>query len=714
MGHSKRVRKVDKKSLLSLIIANCLFFSMLSTVWVQPAQAAKTSRAAIVTEVNGNVTVKKAGGSKAYTVYADMSLNQGDVILTGAQSSAVLKIADHEDEITIGDNAEVNISELSEQAGGKQSKLKTFAGSIWVKVKSLVSSEDEFEVETPTAVMGVRGTQLGTFINPATGQTGTYLASGRISASTSTNGTDGSRQETTTDLLPSQQLTLSGRYETERLNKKVGPFDIDDLIANAAPRVIEAIIRNKAEIDKENAQFIEKMKQQISDNGNANTGKSPYVIKNNETLDKIGRNLDNLIGNIAKAALEHQKFSKEQMDKIINETNLNIADPAKKLDLNNVQQLDPTAGLDPLAEQQRLAEIARWKMEEQEKYAQEFRAQQELLERLKAILDLMEREVQRINDLNKTNEEEAKKRLEAEYISKLNDDEKKRFQQDKEKKNSQSTPSAPSPSGGGSGGSSGGGGTSNTNVPAPVLSSSPAIVTAGNEELRLRGVSNTNIQLLLGDKIIASLPGKGFDQDTVFTKAEIKEFSVNGEYNLIARAERGGRFSPLLSIPKITVSLTEPSVKQPELLLSQSGKEGNTVLLNLSMANFPQDKQFYAVEAHLVYDKSLSYNGPAELSDVPGTVFDGESKSAETLRQVTGSTQNELIYAASQFEASGSTTTVPNITVEGAKTLVTVPLTFSAAAAGSAKVDLVYVKVVNKNGATVAEFTAPKSITVTK
>ncbi|MFD0678153.1 MULTISPECIES: FecR family protein [unclassified Paenibacillus] len=700
MGHSKRMRMGEKKSFLSLFVAFCMVFSLLSTALAKPAEA-KSTRAAIIVAANGTVSVKKAGGSKSYTAYKDMSLNEGDVIITGASSSAVLKIADHEDEITVSENAEIIIAELSEQGAGKTSKIKSWAGSLWVKVKSLVSSEDEFEVETPTAVMGVRGTQLGVSINPETGIMTVFLAAGKIDASTTTNnGQDGTQQTTNTILLPSQQLNLDSRDEVKDLDFKVDIIDINTFVQTASPEVIKALILNKSLIDQENQQFIAAKKQEIEENGNSNTGESSLTIKDTAELDKVAKNLDNLIGNIALAALAQNKITPDAMKAIISDANNQINDATKKLDLDKVAPLDKTAGVDSEKEKLKKAELEKLNAKKQAELETKLKLEKEKLEKLKAILESMEKEKKRIEEENKKAIEEAKQKAEAEYTSKLSDEEKQRLQAEKEKSSSNEPTTTPSPSPSSGGSSSR---PSNTVVQPPVLISPTAVTTntTGSVEVKLTAAANSNIQILNGETIVSTIVGKG-DAPSVFTLT-----LPDGVYNLKARAEIGGRLSASITIPTITVQITD-------ITLTQVSKDANTVTLQLSMKNFLSDKEFYAIQAHLFYNNTLSYNGPKELVDVPNTVFDGADKSAETLKQHTGSTQSELVYAASQFEATNSTAEVKNITVVGTKALVSIPLTFSPNATGPTNVDLIYVKVVNKNGATVAEFTTPKSITVTK
>ena len=53
------------------------------------------------------------------------------------------------------------------------------------------------------------------------------------------------------------------RDETNDLSLKVDFLDLDDFIKDASPEIIKEIILNKAEIDKENDEFIAKKKKEI-------------------------------------------------------------------------------------------------------------------------------------------------------------------------------------------------------------------------------------------------------------------------------------------------------------------------------------------------------------------------------------------------------------------------------------------------------------------
>ncbi len=98
--------------MLSMVLTVSIFVPLLA----EQAYAA-SSRAAVVEEVEGTAYLKKAGGSNPYRLFKRMTVNDGDTIITEAKSSVVLKAADWQDEITIGENSEVYIADLLKAEG---------------------------------------------------------------------------------------------------------------------------------------------------------------------------------------------------------------------------------------------------------------------------------------------------------------------------------------------------------------------------------------------------------------------------------------------------------------------------------------------------------------------------------------------------------------------------------------------------------------------
>ena len=379
---------VTKKSFVALFLSFCLVFSLVSSLLIKPVDA-KTVRVAVVTALSGDVTIKKGGGSKSYDAYESMSLNQGDTVYTGTSSSVTLNLSNGDADVTLGENAEINVSDLNTSDGNKKSKLKIWAGSMWVKVKSLAGSDDEFEVETPTAVMGVRGTQFFVTVNPKTGAIKMAVGAGKVSASTVINGADSTQKSSITYLYPTQQISLDSRDETDDLSLKVDFLELDDFIKDASPEIIKEIILNKAEIDKENDAFIAKKKKEIED-GKLVDDKTSLSVKDQAELDKVRQNLDNLIGNIAKKALSENKFDKESLNEIIEKANAKIEKQEKKLDLNNVKELDKTAGVDAEKEKIKKELLQKLEAEKLKKQLEEAKKQEELKKQLAAALKVLE------------------------------------------------------------------------------------------------------------------------------------------------------------------------------------------------------------------------------------------------------------------------------------------------------------------------------------
>src|SRR5690606_15330587 len=82
---------VMRKGMITFIALIMSLFSVLGA-YTYNADAA-TSRVAVIKELTGTVQVKKAGGSKQFKAFAKMSLNEGDVITSSANSTAVLQFS---------------------------------------------------------------------------------------------------------------------------------------------------------------------------------------------------------------------------------------------------------------------------------------------------------------------------------------------------------------------------------------------------------------------------------------------------------------------------------------------------------------------------------------------------------------------------------------------------------------------------------------------
>lgn len=100
-------------------------------------------------EVNGVRSPLKAGDP----------LPVGGVVHTGADGLVIAVLKDGRAEIEIQRNTELYLKELAD----KSNELHVRSGHLWARVNKLDPNE-KFNIHTPTAIAGIRGTQLYTFV----------------------------------------------------------------------------------------------------------------------------------------------------------------------------------------------------------------------------------------------------------------------------------------------------------------------------------------------------------------------------------------------------------------------------------------------------------------------------------------------------------------------------------------------------------------------
>ncbi|WP_159881315.1 FecR domain-containing protein [Paenibacillus puerhi] len=580
MRHAIRIHRPQQKAILSMILVLTLVMSLFSAVLASPA-AAKSVRSAVVTSVTGDVTYTKAGGSRSISVYPELSLNQGDLIVTGPGASVVLNIVDRNDEVTIGENAEVYISELMDD-GGKKSKIKTWAGSVWSKVKSIVSSEDEFEVDTPTAVMGVRGTHFFVSINPATGNA--YLAVGSGIVQTSQPGRDGTdsgsdQQSRPVNIYPAQQIHVDFSTPSD-LGTGVDYIDLETLVQQASPTVIEQMLRSMMDIRSENELLRSKLEIALAGGERMPDGHSTLSYANQEELDRIVQNFDRLIPLLAKEAIDSRKIDQRLIDDI----NRQIQNPAQKLDLSKVTPFDKAAGLDPELEKQKQAEKARAEKERQAKLEAERKQLEENKKRLEQMLAKVEEDRKRIDEANRQAALEAAKKAEEAMKAQLSEAARKAFEENSKKNQQPSAPNTPNtPSRPTGSNDSDSGSSDSESVPGRPVLIAPAVETEAvvNEDVQVRLTAQSDSTVMLRTKsgqTLATSRGAGSSTPVTLT---FKPASV-GKLELEAVATNGAGTSSILSLPAITVIPAAPVLVSPGQAITANAGEPVIIKLKAS------------------------------------------------------------------------------------------------------------------------------------
>jgi len=404
---------VSRKGLLS-ILAMLLVVMPLLGLGAENADAA-SSRVAVIKELKGSVKVKKAGGSKSFTAFAKMSLNEGDVLSTGTGSTTVLQFANgtsEDDRMTVSANTTLTFSKLSNNKG-TTTKVRMFKGNAWVDVKSITSQDDEFSLETPTAVMGVRGTHLLVGVDPVSGSTRLTVAAGIVSASTA-----GSSEPY--NVLPNQDAVLS--EDDEELT--IAPTDLQLLMTQADPSIVEAIVKAAGDIVKEN----EDKKEQYAEQSG---------LQSEEDQARLKSNVENLLGALVDTAVKSGLISEERANQLVAESQKQtgvVIDLSKK----NIALSD---------EDKRKQDELKKKDEEAKKAAeQQKKKEEEDRKKNEDLLKKLEEERKRTEDANKKEEEAKKAKALEKYVSQLDESAKQSFdQQQKNRQEEQQSSQTPAP-----------------------------------------------------------------------------------------------------------------------------------------------------------------------------------------------------------------------------------------------------------------------------
>lgn len=407
-------------------VAVVLFFTLLASVALAPIGervAAASVRIASIVSVSGTVEVKKSGGKKYFKAYKDMPLNAGDHLKTGNKSTVTIKVQDRADEATLGGGSSLYISELRDSSGKKKSNFTLWTGSMWVKASTLVSTEDEFEVETPTAVMGVRGTNLFVAVDPKTGESMFMIASG-VGEVQSKNA--GKKDDKPALLYPNQMVNtyFDGKKKSEK--DEVVPVSLEQFVQTAGPGVIEAIIRNKAAIDKENEELLERLRQELDSSAGIDPEQAEALdMKSISDLERLRENARNLVANLVNEAIRQKKLDPDEARKLVDEANRSLDN---KIDLVNAKGQELS---DKEKEKQRVAEQARQARERMQQQAEEEKARQQSEQQ--RLLDQIAESTRRIQEANERALAEQKRKAEEAYLKKLQEEKLKEYQEAKKK-----------------------------------------------------------------------------------------------------------------------------------------------------------------------------------------------------------------------------------------------------------------------------------------
>ena len=116
-----------------------------------------------LTQLEGRVDLLKGGKLPAVPLKVDDTVEPGDVVRTKSLSKAQITFIDNS-LLTLSQEARIAIEEFKFEPsqGKRQAVLEIFQGlALAVVNKILKAEEPDFVIKTQTAIMGVRGTEIG-------------------------------------------------------------------------------------------------------------------------------------------------------------------------------------------------------------------------------------------------------------------------------------------------------------------------------------------------------------------------------------------------------------------------------------------------------------------------------------------------------------------------------------------------------------------------
>ncbi|MBI3784280.1 MAG: FecR domain-containing protein [Deltaproteobacteria bacterium] len=119
------------------------------------ATVAHAAEPAWVANINGTPTLSRAG--KAEPLQRGAAIQVGDTIETNEASKVKLLLAD-DSVLAIGPRSRVTLEAFDLDTSSRKARLRVLAGRFKLAVSKFFGGPTDYEVATPTAVAGVRGT----------------------------------------------------------------------------------------------------------------------------------------------------------------------------------------------------------------------------------------------------------------------------------------------------------------------------------------------------------------------------------------------------------------------------------------------------------------------------------------------------------------------------------------------------------------------------
>lgn len=154
-----------RKTIVVLLLA----FVLVIIAWVFVTQSVMVlQRVANVSQIQGQVSFIPKGQAVAIPLTDNDKVKEGDVVQTGPASSALLTWVDGS-KVQVGPESRLEVKKCFSRNQQEVSLFRLDTGQIWSRISKRLRRESRFEVETPVAVAGVRGTIFSVAVIPSGG-----------------------------------------------------------------------------------------------------------------------------------------------------------------------------------------------------------------------------------------------------------------------------------------------------------------------------------------------------------------------------------------------------------------------------------------------------------------------------------------------------------------------------------------------------------------
>lgn len=307
---------------LPRVLALILTVALLATVSVpMPVRAAGAKQLAKLTNVAGDVFVTRSGGAREFSAYGDMPVFQGDWLRTGDNGSVTIAYANGT-ETTLGSDSDLTFEKLAGSGGSTQTVLKLWSGSIWNKIKSLLNIDDQYEVETPTSVMGVRGTLYLVSVDKGSGTTTSHVLDGLVSVRQNNDPAVGGQER----LVEMGQVMQVSSPQGSLPEKQA--IDNQSFVQTVEPRMIVHVLND---VTGRVNELLDKAKQ--AQNGYGQT-KDVGFIKNALVLVQKSQDLATFAGEFINTVQKSDKST--AVEQILTQSNQTLEQVQSQI--NHVQQ----------------------------------------------------------------------------------------------------------------------------------------------------------------------------------------------------------------------------------------------------------------------------------------------------------------------------------------------------------------------------------------